>query len=651
MGTLLLVVLDLALLGLHLWDPRLPWSERIERFDAVYAVQPDGSVQVTETLTWHFGWGTHHGINRDIITRQDTADHRSRDYDLTDATATSPTGAPTDLDELRGPRSGETRLRIGDPDETVGGTQQYVVSYTLHDVVNTVVDPAGTRSVELYWNVIGLETDVPVDASTVTVTGPDRVTATRCFTGLAGSTTACASRPGPSASYDAAGLGPRHGVTVVASFDPAGFTDAPAPVTGDTAVVAPGAPWQVTGRRVALAVGLGLPFLAGLVMALLALTIGRDRRYAAVTPGLLPAPVAGGTPQDGPPGDTPPRDSARPLEVAGAPAVVAVRFTPPDGLTPALAGIVDDTVADDKELTATVVDLAARGHLTIEEQAPKRWRLTMVVPGPADALHPLHEYEQAVLDALFPLRHGSITLDQRPDARRAKGMAKAHREIYREARARGWFRFNPDERDSLVEKVGYGLCAVGVLTAFVAFGGRWDLDVPAGSRSVLPSAFVLVVGLFVAGAVVLRWRRGLSGRTALGTAAAAQVHGYRQYLATAEAAQIRFEEAESVFVRNLPYAIVLGLTDHWATVFRDVVRLAADSGVTVRTPTWYVGVGGHPVGDLGALGEAARSFASTASRSIDVAPASTGSSGGSGSSGGGGGYSGGGGGGGGSSSW
>ena len=50
----------------------------------------------------------------------------------------------------------------------------------------------------------------------------------------------------------------------------------------------------------------------------------------------------------------------------------------------------------------------------------------------------------------------------------------------------------------------------------------------------------------------------------------AQSLGFRRYLATAEANQLRFEEGEDIFSRYLPYAIVFGLADRWARVFSEL---------------------------------------------------------------------------------
>src|SRR5579864_9430307 len=47
---------------------------------------------------------------------------------------------------------------------------------------------------------------------------------------------------------------------------------------------------------------------------------------------------------------------------------IAVQYQPPDGMTPAEAGALVDDQAAMRDITATIVDLAVRGYITIEEK-------------------------------------------------------------------------------------------------------------------------------------------------------------------------------------------------------------------------------------------------------------------------------------------
>ena len=139
----------------------------------------------------------------------------------------------------------------------------------------------------------------------------------------------------------------------------------------------------------------------------------------------------------------------------------------------------------------------------------------------------------------------------------------------------------------------------------------------------------------------------MPARTATGSAIQAQTLGFRQYLETAEANQIRFEEAQSIFSRYLPYAIVFGCAERWAKVFGEVAQAAEAQGYALDMPTWYVFYGMHPgFMDFGSIATSMDDFATTAAGTFTATPGSSGGSafGGSGGGfGGGGGFSGGGG--------
>jgi hypothetical protein len=98
-----------------------------EGFDAKQIlVQPDGEdgVRIREVVDQDFGTFGKHGYERSI----------PNDFGVpSDIEASSP-DAPDDVSATADPeRPGSTRIRIGDPDETVSGQHRYVLSYTLPD--------------------------------------------------------------------------------------------------------------------------------------------------------------------------------------------------------------------------------------------------------------------------------------------------------------------------------------------------------------------------------------------------------------------------------------------------------------------------------------------------------------------------------------
>jgi uncharacterized membrane protein len=120
-----------------------------------------------------------------------------------------------------------------------------------------------------------------------------------------------------------------------------------------------------------------------------------------------------------------------------------------------------------------------------------------------------------------------------------------------------------------------------------------------------------------------------------------QVIGFRTYLATAEAEQLRFEEGEDIFSKYLPWAIVFGLADRWQQVCAQLVA----AGRINPDPYWYSGPSYY------SSGWTAGALSSTVASTFDPPPTPSSSSGGGSSSGFSGGSSGGGGGGGGGGSW
>ncbi|QXT62699.1 DUF2207 domain-containing protein [Tessaracoccus palaemonis] len=310
---------------------------------------------------------------------------------------------------------------------------------------------------------------------------------------------------------------------------------------------------------------LGFIVIAVVVSALL-LMLGalsrrffHDRIYVGVTPGLTP--VGGQAVRE---------DRVQPgPEYAGT---VAVAFSPPRGLTPGLVGTVVDGVAEMRDITATIVDLARRGHVVIRavdvdsrrvddpRKKARDWEVSYADgPPPGDPLEP---FEKQLLRSLLgkgrTATRGPVSVSS---------WAKHHREEVRQLRdhlyaqtvRRGWYAKDPrPRRGGCLPILGIVLvvlwCVAMLLTGF-----SW----------VKLAAAVLLIGSAVFARVRFRRREP---RTALGTAVRIQALGFKQYLATAEAKQFSFEEAAGIFSRYLPYAIVFGVSAHWAKVFGEVLE-------------------------------------------------------------------------------
>ncbi|WP_147525050.1 DUF2207 domain-containing protein [Cellulomonas timonensis] len=593
-------------------------SRQILRYDAQVTVAADGTMRVELDFDFAFGDEPGHGPYLSWPTRMDAGENRDRVYTIDDVTASSPSGAPADvnLDE----RADALVVRVGDPDVgDIDGVHTYRIGYTVSGMPNPDVTDAATGAQvdELNWNAIGADWEIPLAHVSVTVTGPAEILQAACYAGPAGSEASC------------------DGADVAA--DAATFTQAAVPV-GDQLTVAVGwpvgtlvdtapvfevrpepvdvlTPTPLTGS-LALLVGVGGIGLATHRVR----TRGRDRAYLGLTPGLMP--VDGAEPAVGF------RDRRAP---------VAVQFAPPAGVRPGELGTLLDEIAHPKDVTATLIDLAVRGYLRIEEvprskpgKKPKDWTLVRL-----RGAEGLIDFERSLYDGLFTGR-SEVTLSELKTTFAAT-MASVQSGLYEEVIARGWFRTSP-----AVVRMHWRWAGLGLIALAGALG-------VAALMFEVSGAFLPPVALGLVGVAVLLMANAAPARTADGTAVLAEARGFQQYLATAEAEQLRFEEGVDVFSRYLPYAIVFGLTERWAQVFGTL----AAQGAAVAEPEWYVGSYGHTGAfwvSYAAFGSNLERFSAVATTSLSATPGSSGDSGFSGgrpARGGGGGEGGGGGGGGG----
>jgi hypothetical protein len=633
--------------------------DRMASFRADYVLDAEGGATVTETIDYVFGTssGAKHGILRNIVTRQavtddngKASDNTYRYYALDLENVTSPSGAPTQT-KVTDQSGGTTQIRVGDPDITVSGTESYVLTYHLANVMNPFPDHA-----EFFYNVF-LEDSVPKDKVTVTVTGPGGVTEVNCVRGSDPGKPCDRAEAGATATFVADNLLGNEDLTIATSLPRAGFGELKPDLRAAGSSYDEGQAKVLTS--LALAGGIGAPLVAAGLMGVLVATRGRDEWYAGVTPGLSPA-GAGSSP--GSTGLSPAGAGSSPGSTglapgssdAVAPGVVpppqqptlrgrkpeiAVQFNPPPGVQPGMVGTIIDESADTIDVSATVMDLAVRGFLQIEEIqsgtmfSRTDWRLIQQPPPPGQTLRP---YEATVLDGIFA---------SGPDIKLSELKYKfnttlnlAIRQMYTEVVERGWFRRSPQRQRQGWQALGFLLIGAGVVSCFYLGALTYAIDRTGGIGIGIPSGVVLGLGLVVAGLIFRILGKRMAAKTAAGSAVYAQSLGFRKYLETAEAGQIRFEEASAIFSRYLPYAIVFGVADRWAGTFQKVAEAAQAAGSPLVMPSWYL-YSGAMFPNFTGIADGAGSFASSAGGTF-AATASSGSSGGSGF---GGGFSGGGG--------
>ncbi len=598
-GILVLVWLAIATTG-TVNGPTPAWAhtvaEAIDSYHVDIDVQTSGTIHVREVINYQFGIVPRHGIERQIPVRFRYDGRYDRIDRIDNVVVSASPGTPTELKISSGNRK---YLRIGDPDKTITGAHQYVIDYDVNGALN-----AFGEHDELYWNAIGNEWTVPIGHPSVIVTTPVPTNGVTCFAGPQGSSSPCASTGTAGSTrtdFSNPDLVPSVGLTVVVSL-PKGAAAAAGPILDERWT--PQRAFAVT--PVTLGGAAALLLLGAVGLGLLFWRQGRDRRAAGGYPA---APSSG----DGPEEHVPlfaDRDGP-------------VIYRPPEGLRPAQLGVLLDESADPLDVTATIVDLAVRGYLTITEiQREHRWSKSdwlLTATKPAD--DELLPYERDLFNSIFEGRDEVALSDMRDTFH--GDLVRIEGKLYDDSVAHGWFAKRPDKVRSKWLVLGILISVVGAAAVGLAAG--------------FTHAGLVPVPILLAGLVLTAGHRWTPARTAKGSAALSQILGFRRYIETAEADRMQFAEQENVWATYLPYAIVFGATKKWARAFEG---LGADQQAGVSS--WYISP--YPFSP-GAFSTSMDSFAHSTSGAIVSTPSSSGGSGFSG------GFSGGGGGGGGGGSW
>lgn len=432
---------------------------------------------------------------------------------------------------------------------------------------------------ELYWNVTGDEWDVPIEAAAALVRLPAAVSGVKAtaFQGAYGSTQPAPVEIGP----DGVRVGPvrdlgfREGLTVVVGWDP-GVVHRP------TAL-------ERTGSLVYSNLPLAIPPIVFAVMLWWWRERGRD-------PELAP---------------------------------LVTQYEPPDQMSPAELGTLVDGTPDMRDITATIVDLAVRGYLHIAEAKDERffglvssteYTFTRQAPPAGGSLKP---HEQDLLDAMF----GGSTSVQLSDLKNKfyKHLPKLKGDLYGMLERQGFYTRRPDKVRTFY--LVAGLIAGGLLVA------ASDALMDALGMQTLAG---IIAGV-ASGAIIAGFGWIMPARTIRGTRELEKVLGFQEFLSRVEADRLnRVVKTPEMFERFLPYAMALGVEDHWARAF---------AGISTEPPRWYSGPGGpggfHPhafTRNLGVMSTQAAATMTSAPRSSGGSGFSGGSSGGGFGGGGGGGF-------------
>lgn len=173
------------------------------------------TLTTTETITAEFpDFDQNHGLERAIPTT-----YRGHKTHLQIQSITDENGLSRDYKMHS--QNDNLIVRIGDASSYVHGRQVYKITYTQRDVTNYFAD---TRDDEFYWDINGVEWQVPIDHFSARITiGAELQTSltgkSSCYQGVSGSTDRCMlTTQNGEFTVTATNLQPRENITVALGF-------------------------------------------------------------------------------------------------------------------------------------------------------------------------------------------------------------------------------------------------------------------------------------------------------------------------------------------------------------------------------------------------------------------------------------------------
>lgn len=516
------------------------FAEEIKEFGVRLRVFQNADLNVSETILYDFGVEEKHGIFREIpliLTNQNNEKFRLKIENLFVPNWSNSTNE-TNL---------SLTIKIGDANKLVSGEQKYHIGYKVVGGLRYFSDHD-----EIYWNVTGNDWDVSINKTIVAVELPAGVLINKvtCYTGATGSvqTNCTSSFEQNLASFSTNNLNPGEGLTIVVSLP-----------KNMIAVVEPEkiVPWVPPIWLIVLISLIALIYYLFLPLFLIRKWFreGRD-------------------PQTGNP---------------------AVTFDPPNGMRPAEVGTLVDESADNRDISATIVDLAIKKYLKIKQLEKDNYLLLKQ----KEADQTLKSYEKKIFKEIFSEGKDVETKDL-ADFYLVSSAVKD--DLYEKLTTDGLFVENPQkQRNKYYLLAGLAIFTGNIFLALVSF-------------------------LF---------GKNMPRKTLDGAKANQQAQGLKIFLSS-QGRQLEFQAKNWYFFEKLlPYAIVFNCEKVWAKRFKDL---------QATPPDWYEATSGSTFNSVIFANSLSSSLNSLNSLSLSPTTSSSGFSSGfsGGSSGGGGGGGGGG---------
>ncbi|MDQ5853521.1 MAG: DUF2207 domain-containing protein [Chloroflexota bacterium] len=494
-------------------------SVEVERRDARITIQPSGDVRFVETWEVNFIGGPFRFAFRSIPLDRVTDITDWRVSEDGQQYAENGSENPNTFDVTT--ENGERKITWYFP-ETSDATRTFLLEYTLRGALR--IYPDGDQ---FFWKFIESDRDYTINSSQVLLTLPAAFAANqlRSTTYLNGTEQQEAARP-----FD------QQTVEFIGGPFPSGTEWELRTQFPHGVVTATVQPWQAREDRAPV---YNLIFLAASVLTLIGGLLGLYLLWYA-------------------------RGRDWPVGAASP-----YYTEPPEELPPGIAGTLLDEKADLQDILATLVDLANRGFLRIEEhqeegffRSSSTFRFVRL-RSDDDTLRP---YEQKLLDKVFGSSHMRDLTDLKEKFYTAIGDLETS--LYDETVKVGYF---PESPKTTRYKYGFSALA---LILLVGLGGFFGLALIV---DVAPLALLLWIAAGIVAVAFGILSFFMPRKTPAGAAAASKWRAFKRYLEDIDK-YTDVAEARDQFARYLPYAIAFGLEQSW------VRRFAA---VDAPVPGWY----------------------------------------------------------------
>jgi len=537
----------------------------INRFHSDIIIHEDSSLTVKETVEVEFH-RPRHGIYREIPFKYTDEIGKTVRTPLEVISVTDETGKNW---KYKVKRTGHVmNIRIGDAGKYVSGRQNYVIEYNVENAILFFEDHD-----ELYWNVTGNYWKATIKKASANVNlavkNKSKNLWSSCYTGSLGSRD---SRCSFETSGNIAGFSSKknfasgEGLTIAFGWDK-GLVNEPSALKKFL--------WMVDLKENWVFL---LPVVSLTVMINLWNTRGRDPKVREA---------------------------------------VTVMYEPPKykdvPLTPAEVGTMVDEKLDARDITSTIVGLAVRRYIRIEETKKEG----MIFDGTDYDLAKLKEpddslslFEKMLMEKIFsgPMPGTMISDMKNKFYSNLDGLKKT---LYGEIIKKGYFLKNPESVRSLYIAAGIAVIIFAVIAAGL-------LSPYSGTKN-------FIAGI-LAGLPMLAFSRIMPAKTKAGASVYMDILGFQEFMNRAEKDRLERMGDKELFSKFLPYAMALDVADNWARAFE---------GIYQEAPTWYVSPAGFGTFSPHRFSGSISSMASSLGSVMYSTPRGSGVSGGGGFSGGG----------------